>query len=135
MERGSLSINSENMFPIIKKWLYSDHDIFLRELVSNGCDAITKLKKLDMMGDFEIPEGYRARIDIVTDPEEKTIKVTDNGLGMTADERVCSGAHYAAFFFDVIRLLDNPEELETPPQEVRFEQGVEYHVPKISEQK
>ena len=86
MERGSLSINSENMFPIIKKWLYSDHDIFLRELVSNGCDAITKLKKLDMMGDFEIPEGYRARIDIVTDPEEKTIKVTDNGLGMTADE-------------------------------------------------
>ena len=86
MERGSLSINSENMFPIIKKWLYSDHDIFLRELVSNGCDAITKLKKLDMMGDFEIPEGYKARIDIVTDPEEKTIKVTDNGLGMTADE-------------------------------------------------
>ncbi len=86
MERGSLSINSENMFPIIKKWLYSDHDIFLRELVSNGCDAITKLKKLDMMGDFEIPEGYKARIDVVTDPEEKTIKVTDNGLGMTADE-------------------------------------------------
>ena len=86
MERGSLSINSENMFPIIKKWLYSDHDIFLRELVSNGCDAITKLKKLDMMGDFELPEDYKARIDIVVDPSEKTITVTDNGLGMTADE-------------------------------------------------
>ena len=86
VERGPLSINSENMFPIIKKWLYSDHDIFYRELVSNGCDAITKLKKLDMMGDYELPEGYKARIDIEVDPQEKTIKVTDNGLGMTADE-------------------------------------------------
>ncbi len=86
MERGSLSINSENMFPIIKKWLYSDHDIFLRELVSNGCDAITKLKKLDMMGDFELPEDYKARIDVAVDPSEKIITVTDNGLGMTADE-------------------------------------------------
>jgi len=86
MERGPLSINSENMFPIIKKWLYSDHDIFYRELISNGCDAITKLKKLDMMGDYELPEGYKARIDIEVDPQEKTIKVTDNGLGMTADE-------------------------------------------------
>ena len=85
MERGPLSINSENMFPIIKKWLYSDHDIFYRELISNGCDAITKLKKLDMMGDYELPEGYKARIDIEVDPQEKTIKVTDNGLGMTAD--------------------------------------------------
>ena len=79
MERGPLSINSENMFPIIKK-------IFYRELISNGCDAITKLKKLDMMGDYELPEGYKARIDIEVDPQEKTIKVTDNGLGMTADE-------------------------------------------------
>ncbi len=86
MERGPLSINSENMFPIIKKWLYSDHDIFYRELISNGCDAITKLKKLDMMGDYELPEGFKPRIDIVVDPQEKTIKVTDNGLGMTADE-------------------------------------------------
>jgi len=86
VERGPLSINSENMFPIIKKWLYSDHDIFYRELVSNGCDAITKLKKLDMMGDYELPEGFRPRIDIEVDPQEKTIKVTDNGLGMTADE-------------------------------------------------
>ena len=86
MEKGPLSINSENMFPIIKKWLYSDHDIFYRELISNGCDAITKLKKLDMMGDYELPEGFKPRIDIVVDPQEKTIKVTDNGLGMTAAE-------------------------------------------------
>ena len=86
IERGPLSINSENMFPIIKKWLYSDHDIFYRELISNGCDAITKLKKLDMMGDYELPEGYKARIDIEVSPQDKTIKVTDNGLGMTADE-------------------------------------------------
>ncbi len=85
-EKGSLSINSENMFPIIKKWLYSDHDIFYRELISNGCDAITKLKKLEMMGDFELPEGYKARIDVVVDPKKKTIKISDNGLGMTADE-------------------------------------------------
>ena len=83
MERGPLSINSENMFPIIKKWLYSDHDIFYRELISNGCDAITKLKKLDMMGDYELPEGYKARIDIEVDPQEKTIKVTDNGSKAT----------------------------------------------------
>ena len=86
MERGPLSINSENMFPIIKKWLYSDHDIFYRELISNGCDAITKLKKLDMMGEYELPEGFKPRIDIEVDPQEKTIRVTDNGLGMTADE-------------------------------------------------
>lgn len=85
-EKGSLSINSENMFPIIKKWLYSDHDIFYRELISNGCDAITKLKKLDMMGDFELPEDYKARIDIEVSPDKRTITVTDNGIGMTADE-------------------------------------------------
>ncbi len=68
-EKGQLSINSENMFPIIKKWLYSDHDIFYRELISNGCDAITKLKKLEMMGETELPEGWKARIDVVLDPE------------------------------------------------------------------
>lgn len=83
---GSLSINSENIFPIIKKWLYSDHDIFYRELISNGCDAVTKLKKLDMMGEYELPDGYQARIDVVVDPEQKTLTFTDNGLGMTADE-------------------------------------------------
>lgn len=83
---GSLSINSENIFPIIKKWLYSDHDIFYRELVSNGCDAVTKLKKLDMMGEYELPEGYQGRIDVVVDPEKKTLTFKDNGLGMTADE-------------------------------------------------
>ena len=83
---GSLSINSENIFPIIKKWLYSDHDIFYRELVSNGCDAVTKLKKLDMMGEYTLPENYKARIDVVVDPEKKTLTFTDNGLGMTAEE-------------------------------------------------
>ncbi|MCM1112957.1 MAG: molecular chaperone HtpG [Muribaculum sp.] len=83
---GSLSINSENIFPIIKKWLYSDHDIFYRELISNGCDAITKLKKLDMMGEYALPDGYKARVDVVVDPEKKTLTFRDNGLGMTADE-------------------------------------------------
>ena len=85
-KHGSLSINSENIFPIIKKWLYSDHDIFYRELISNGCDAITKLKKLDMMGEYELPENYKARIDVVVDPEAKTLSFTDYGIGMTADE-------------------------------------------------
>lgn len=83
---GSLSINSENIFPIIKKWLYSDHDIFYRELISNGCDAITKLKKLDMMGDYSLPDGFKAKIEVVVDPEKKTITFTDNGLGMTSSE-------------------------------------------------
>ena len=87
-KKGSLSINSENIFPIIKKWLYSDHDIFLRELVSNACDAITKLRKLDMIGEFEEPEDNHYRVDVKVSPENKTIKVIDNGLGMTADE-VC----------------------------------------------
>ena len=85
-KHGSLSINSENIFPIIKKWLYSDHDIFYRELISNGCDAITKLKKLDMMGEYTLPDGYKARIDVIVDPAAKTIKVIDNGIGMTMDE-------------------------------------------------
>ncbi len=83
---GNLSINSENIFPIIKKWLYSDHDIFYRELISNGCDAVTKLKKLDMMGEYSLPEGYKARIDVIVDPEKKTLTFQDNGLGMTAEE-------------------------------------------------
>ena len=86
MERGSLSITSENIFPIIKKWLYSDHDIFVREMVSNGCDAITKLKKLSLMGEYEAPEGEQYRIDVITDAEEKTLTFVDNGIGMTADE-------------------------------------------------
>lgn len=85
-KQGSLSINSENIFPVIKKWLYSDHDIFYRELISNGCDAITKLKKLDMMGEYTLPDGFKARIDVLVDPAQKTIKFIDNGLGMTADE-------------------------------------------------
>lgn len=86
MERGSLSINSENIFPIIKKWLYSDHDIFFRELISNGCDAITKLKKLDMMGDYSIPEYNEFKIQVIANPENKTLTFIDNGIGMTADE-------------------------------------------------
>lgn len=86
MEQGSLSINSENIFPIIKKWLYSDHDIFFRELVSNGCDAITKLKKLEMMGTCSLPEEEQFKIQILANPEEKTLTFIDNGIGMTADE-------------------------------------------------
>ena len=85
-KHGSLSIDSENLFPIIKKWLYSDHDIFYRELISNGCDAITKLKKLDMMGEYSLPADYKAKIEVIVSPEDKTIKIIDNGLGMTADE-------------------------------------------------
>ncbi len=85
-KHGNLSIDSDNLFPIIKKWLYSDHDIFYRELISNGCDAITKLKKLDMMGEYSLPADYKAKIQVLVNPEEKTIKIIDNGLGMTADE-------------------------------------------------
>ena len=85
-KRGNLSIDSENIFPIIKKWVYSDHDIFVREMISNGCDAITKLKKLDMMGEYELPEGYKPKIEVIVNPEEKTMKFIDNGLGMTAEE-------------------------------------------------
>ncbi len=85
-KHGNLSINSDNIFPIIKKWLYSDHDIFFRELISNGCDAITKLKKLDMMGEYTLPDDYKAKIQVVVNPEEKTLQFIDNGIGMTANE-------------------------------------------------
>ena len=85
-KHGSLSINSDNIFPIIKKWLYSDHDIFYRELISNGCDAVTKLKKLDMMGEYSLAEDFKARIDVIVDPAKKTLTFKDNGLGMTMDE-------------------------------------------------
>jgi molecular chaperone HtpG len=85
-KHGNLSIDSDNLFPIIKKWLYSDHDIFYRELISNGCDAITKLKKLDMMGEYTLPADYKAKIEVIVNPEEKTLKFIDNGLGMTGDE-------------------------------------------------
>ena len=85
-KKGSLSISSENIFPIIKKWVYSDHDIFVREMVSNGCDAITKLKKLDMMGEYQLSDNYKPCIKVAVNPEEKTLKFTDNGIGMTADE-------------------------------------------------
>lgn len=85
-KHGNLSINSENIFPIIKKWLYSDHDIFVRELISNGCDAITKLRKLSSMGEYEFPEGHKEKIEVIVDAKEKTMKFVDTGLGMTAEE-------------------------------------------------
>ena len=85
-KHGSLSINSENIFPIIKKWLYSDHDIFYRELISNGCDAITKLKKLDVIGEYTLPDDYEPKVEVRVNATDKTIKVIDNGIGMTADE-------------------------------------------------
>ncbi|MBC5744289.1 molecular chaperone HtpG [Lachnospiraceae bacterium MD308] len=85
-KKGNLSISSENIFPIIKKWVYSDHDIFVREMVSNGCDAITKLRKLDVMGEYQLPDDYKAKIQIIVNPEEKTLKFIDTGLGMTAEE-------------------------------------------------
>ncbi len=86
VKHGNLSINSENIFPIIKKWLYSDHDIFVREMISNGCDAITKLRKLEVMGEYSFPDGYKPDIQVIVNPEEKTLKFIDNGIGMTADE-------------------------------------------------
>ena len=85
-KRGNLSINSENIFPIIKKWLYSDHDIFVRELVSNGCDAVTKLKKLEMIGEFEKPDDEEYKVKVIVSPEDKTIQFIDNGIGMTEEE-------------------------------------------------
>lgn len=85
-KHGSLSINSDNIFPIIKKWLYSDHDIFYRELISNACDAITKLKKLDIVGEYSLPEDFEAKVQVLLNPEEKTIKIIDNGLGLTEEE-------------------------------------------------
>ena len=85
-KQGNLSINSENLFPIIKKWLYSDHDIFFRELISNGCDAVTKVKKLDVMGEYTLPEGEQFKVQVIVNPDEKTLKFIDNGIGMTADE-------------------------------------------------
>ena len=85
-KKGSLSITSENIFPVIKKWLYSDHDIFYRELISNGCDAITKLKKLELMGEYEKPEEVEYKIQVSVNPTDKTITIEDNGLGMTEEE-------------------------------------------------
>ena len=85
-KQGNLSINSENLFPIIKKWLYSDHDIFFRELISNGCDAVTKVKKLEVMGEYQLREGEKFKVQVIVNPDEKTLKFIDNGIGMTADE-------------------------------------------------
>ena len=85
-KQGNLSINSENLFPIIKKWLYSDHDIFVRELVSNGCDAVTKLKKLDVMGEYSLADGEKFKIQVIVNPDDRTMTFIDNGIGMTANE-------------------------------------------------
>ena len=85
-KKGSLSIDSENLFPIIKKWLYSDHDIFVREMISNGCDAITMLKKLEVMGEYTLPEKYRPKIEVIVNSKDKTMKFIDNGIGMTEEE-------------------------------------------------
>ena len=86
VKKGNLSINNENIFTIIKKWVYSDHDIFVRELISNGCDAITKLKKLDMIGEYSYPDDFENKIKVIVDPEKKTMKFIDTGIGMDADE-------------------------------------------------
>ena len=101
-KKGNLSISSENIFPIIKKWVYSDHDIFVREMISNGCDAITKLKKLDMMGEYQLPDDYKPAIQVVVNPEDKTLKFIDNGLGMTADEvfSACVPAIFKLYAYD-----------------------------------
>lgn len=86
MKKGNLSIDSENILPIIKKWLYSDSDIFLREIVSNGCDAINKLKKLHSMGEADYSEDEEFKVTVRLNKTEKTIEISDNGIGMTADE-------------------------------------------------
>ena len=86
VKKGNLSINNENIFTIIKKWVYSDHDIFVREMISNGCDAITKLKKLDMIGEYSYPDDFENKIKVIVDPEKKTMKFIDTGIGMDADE-------------------------------------------------
>ena len=107
-KHGSLQINSENIFPIIKKWLYSDHDIFVRELISNGCDAITKLKKLDMMGEYHLPDDYEAKIQVIVSPEDKTMKFIDNGIGMTADEAKIYWKNYLSGIRNVKQGLYSP---------------------------
>ncbi len=86
MAKGNISVDSENLFPIIKKWLYSDKDIFLRELVSNGCDAITKLKKLASIGDAVIDENESFKVTVKVDKDAKQLIISDNGIGMTAEE-------------------------------------------------
>ena len=86
VQKGNLSIDSENIFPIIKKWLYSDHDIFIRELISNGVDAITKIKRLDSMGEATVEDGTEYKVTVTSSPNEKTLTFTDNGIGMTAEE-------------------------------------------------
>ena len=121
-EKGSLSINSENMFPIIKKWLYSDHDIFYRELISNGCDAVTKLKKLDMMGEYTLPEGYKGKIEVICDAEKKAARgIFSEGkstkktkvLMVNVDEIMRQNPGMASRLFDSFDLSSLPFIFET----------------------
>ena len=86
MAKGNISVDSENLFPIIKKWLYSDKDIFLRELVSNGCDAVTKLKKLASIGEAQIDENEKFKVTVSIFKDAKKLVISDNGIGMTAEE-------------------------------------------------
>ena len=99
-KRGTLSINSDNILPIIKKWMYSDHDIFFRELISNGCDAITKLKKLEVMGEYSFPENYKNKIQVIVNPEEKTLKFIDTGLGRSYPYRGAYDIRRSQSFWD-----------------------------------
>ena len=124
VKKGTLSIDSENIFPIIKKWVYSDHDIFVRELVSNGCGVITKLKKLDMMGEYELPEGYKPRVDVIVDPDAKTIQFIDNGVGMTAEKAaqiLSSNDDNSADFFREIGVSNVHKRLQ-------YQFGAEYGI-------
>ena len=123
-KHGSLSINSENIFPIIKKWLYSDHDIFVREMISNGCDAITKLRKLEVMGDYTFPDGYKPAVNVIVDPDQKTLKFIDNGIGMTADE-VEEYITQIAFS----RLSSFRKSVISVPGTVLFPSAISYSVP------
>ena len=85
-KKGSLSIHSENIFPIIKKWMYSDQDIFVREQISNATDAVTKLEKLALISEWEKPADYKGRVSVIVNPDAKTICFKDNGIGMTEEE-------------------------------------------------
>ena len=114
MKKGNLSINSDNIFPVIKKWLYSDHDIFVRELVSNASDAITKLKKLSLIGEYTFDDGYKERIDIQISAENGTIKFSDNGLGLTEDEVVEYITQIA--FSGATKFLENYKDKATEDQ-------------------
>lgn len=102
IKKGGISVETQHIFPVIKKWLYSDKDIFIREIVSNASDAVIKLKRLDSLGEISLPEGENFRIDVELDKDAKTLTVTDNGIGMTEEELskyICSIALSGALDF------------------------------------